>query len=233
MVSASIIFLIFRAADEYETLCFNKLACTITWGDTMYIAVKRALDIIFSVLALIILAIPLAILALLVRSKLGSPVIFTQKRPGRDEKPFLLRKFRTMTDKCDEKGELLPDSERLTLFGRKLRSTSLDELPELFNILTGDMSFVGPRPLLMRYLPRYNERQKRRHEVRPGLTGLAQVSGRNAISWEQKFELDVQYVESINLWLDIKIFFKTVSAVFKREGISSGTSDTMEEFMGS
>ncbi len=171
-------------------------------------------------------------LAILVRQKLGSPVLFTQERPGKDEKIFKLYKFRSMTDAKDENGNLLPDEDRLPAFGKKLRSTSLDELPELFNILKGDMSIIGPRPLLVRYLPRYSEFQKHRHDVRPGLTGLAQTHGRNAITWEKKFEYDVEYVNNLSFALDVKIFFETVRAVLKREGISSETSATMEEFMG-
>lgn len=195
--------------------------------------VKRILDIVLSLLAIIVLSPVLLIVAILVRIKLGSPVIFKQQRPGKNEKIFSLYKFRTMTDAKDEKGELLPDEIRLTNFGKKLRSTSLDELPELINILKGDMSIVGPRPLLVRYLPLYNDRQKRRHEVRPGFTGLAQVNGRNSISWEEKFEWDVKYVDSITFWGDCKIILKTIKTVLCIEGISSETSVTMEEFRGS
>ena len=194
--------------------------------------IKRASDFLLSLFALAVLALPLAVLALLVRTRLGSPVLFKQERPGKNGEIFTLYKFRTMTDERDEKGELLPDEIRLTKFGRLLRSLSLDELPELYNILKGDMSSVGPRPLLVRYLPLYNERQAMRHNVRPGLTGLAQVNGRNLLTWEEKFEWDVKYVENISLWLDIKILFKTVLNVLKREGISSETSATMEEFRG-
>lgn len=194
--------------------------------------IKRAADFLLSLFALAVLALPLAVLALLVRSKLGSPILFKQERPGKNGEIFTLCKFRTMTDECDENGELLPDEIRLTKFGRLLRSLSLDELPELYNILKGDMSFVGPRPLLVRYLPLYSERQAMRHNVRPGLTGLAQVNGRNLLTWEEKFEWDVKYVENISPWLDIKIIFKTVLNVLKREGISSETSATMEEFKG-
>lgn len=194
--------------------------------------IKRAADFLLSLFALALLALPLAVLALLVRTRLGSPVLFKQERPGKNGEIFTLYKFRTMTDERDEKGELLPDEIRLTKFGKLLRSLSLDELPELYNILKGDMSFVGPRPLLVRYLSLYNERQAMRHNVRPGLTGLAQVNGRNLLTWEEKFEWDVKYVENISPWLDIKILFKTVLNVLKREGISSETSATMEEFRG-
>ncbi len=194
--------------------------------------IKRPMDIILSFIAIIVLLPVLLVVAILVRIKLGSPVIFKQKRPGLNEKIFTLYKFRTMTDKKDENGELLPDSERLTKFGRILRSTSLDELPELFNILKGDMSIVGPRPLLVKYLPLYNEHQKRRHDVRPGLTGLAQVNGRNAITWDEKFNLDVKYVDNIRFLTDWKIMFQTIKKVFIREGISSENVATMEAFTG-
>lgn len=194
---------------------------------------KRLIDFILSLLALIVLSPILLIVALLVRTKLGSPVIFKQERPGLNEKIFTLYKFRTMTDAKDEQGNLLPDEIRLTKFGKLLRSTSLDELPELFNILKGDMAIVGPRPLLVRYLPLYSEHQKHRHDVRPGFTGWAQCNGRNAISWEEKFDLDVYYTKHVSLLLDIKIILKTVKVVLFREGISSETSVTMEEFRGS
>ena len=194
---------------------------------------KRLIDFILSLIALIILSPILLILAILVRIKLGSPIIFKQKRPGLNEKIFILYKFRTMTDAKDEHGNLLPDEIRLTKFGKLLRSTSLDELPELFNILKGDMAIVGPRPLLVRYLPLYNDHQKHRHDVRPGFTGWAQCNGRNAISWEEKFDLDVYYTKHISLFLDLKIILKTVRVVLFREGISSKTSVTMEEFRGS
>lgn len=194
---------------------------------------KRPLDFILSLIAIIELSPVFLILAILVRTKLGSPIIFKQKRPGLNEKIFTMYKFRTMTDERDEKGDLLPDSVRLTKFGRFLRSTSLDELPELFNILKGDMSIVGPRPLLVQYLPLYNKHQKRRHEVRPGLTGLAQVNGRNAISWEEKFNFDVQYVENVSFTGDWKIISLTIKKVFFREGINSETAATVEPFTGS
>ena len=195
--------------------------------------IKRWLDFILSLFAIIILSPILLIIALLVRIKLGSPVIFKQKRPGLHEKIFTLYKFRTMTDEKDNNGNLLPDDQRLTKFGKLLRSTSLDELPELFNILKGDMSIVGPRPLLVKYLPLYNDHQKHRHDVRPGFTGWAQCTGRNALSWEEKFDLDVYYVKHVAFILDLSIIFKTIKIVFLREGISSDTSATMEEFKGS
>lgn len=194
---------------------------------------KRLMDFVLASAAIIILSPVLFVVAILVRIKLGSPILFKQQRPGKGEKIFNLYKFRTMTDEKDENGELLPDHIRLTKFGKMLRSTSLDELPELFNILIGDMSVVGPRPLLVRYLPRYNAEQKRRHEVRPGLSGLAQVNGRNAISWEEKFKYDVEYVDNVTFLGDWKIIFQTILNVIKRDGISSETSVTMEEFMGS
>lgn len=194
--------------------------------------VKRMLDFVLSLTAIVILSPIILITALLVRIKLGSPVIFCQKRPGKDEKIFSMYKFRSMTDEKDENGNLLPDEIRLTAFGKKLRATSLDELPEMFNILKGDMSIVGPRPLLVAYLERYNESQKHRHDVRPGLTGLAQVNGRNAISWEDKFAYDVEYVNHVTFWNDLKIIFLTIRSVVKRDGISSATSVTMEEFKG-
>lgn len=195
--------------------------------------IKRPQDFLCALAALIVLSPIMLVTALLVRIKLGSPILFTQDRPGKDGKIFKLYKFRSMTDEKDENGNLLPDEDRLPVFGKKLRSTSLDELPELLlNILNGDMSVVGPRPLLVRYLPRYNEHQARRHEVRPGFTGLAQVHGRNAISWEEKFDWDVKYVEQITLLGDWKIIFDTLRIVLKREGISSATSAKMEEFRG-
>ena len=195
--------------------------------------IKRPQDAFLSMGALILFSPVLLITALFVRIKLGSPVLFIQDRPGKDGKIFKLFKFRTMTHEKDEEGNLLPDDKRLTDFGKKLRSTSLDEMPELINIIKGDMSVVGPRPLLVRYLPRYNSHQARRHEVRPGFTGLAQVQGRNAISWEEKFDWDVTYVDNITFLEDWKIIFNTVRIVFKCEGISGNDSVTMTEFMGS
>lgn len=194
--------------------------------------IKRLLDVLLSAFALMVLWPVLLITAILVRTKLGSPVIFRQARPGKNGEIFQLYKFRSMTDARDENGQLLPDEVRLTNFGKLLRSTSLDELPELWNILKGDMSIVGPRPLLVKYLPLYNEEQRRRHDVRPGLTGWAQVHGRNAISWEEKFRLDVWYVGHVNFAVDVKVIFLTVKNVFCREGISSETAVTMEEFTG-
>lgn len=195
--------------------------------------IKRFLDIILSFLALSILAPLLLIVFLLIKIKLGSPVLFRQKRPGLNGKIFEIFKFRTMTDKRDENEKLLPDSERLTSFGKFLRSTSIDELPELINILKGDMSIVGPRPLLVKYLPLYNWEQRHRHDVRPGLTGLAQVNGRNAISWEDKFKYDVEYVNNISLIGDLKIILQTVLKVFRRADINARNNVTMEEFKGS
>lgn len=194
--------------------------------------IKRPQDFCCALAALIVLSPVIGLTALLVRLKLGSPVLFQQERPGLDGRIFTLYKFRTMTDAKDEEGNLLPDEVRLTAFGKLLRSTSLDELPELINILKGDMSVVGPRPLLVRYLPLYNAHQARRHEVRPGFTGYAQVHGRNAISWEEKFNLDVEYVDQISFLGDWKIILQTVRTVLKREGISSDTAVTMEEFKG-
>ena len=194
--------------------------------------IKRPLDAVLATTAAVVLSPVMLTTAILVRTKLGSPVLFTQERPGKDEKIFKLYKFRTMTDARDSEGNLLPDKDRLPEFGRKLRATSLDELPELFNIIKGDMSIVGPRPLLVKYLPRYNDVQKRRHEVRPGFTGLAQVHGRNSISWEEKFDWDVKYIDRITFMGDLKIILDTVGTVFKREGISAEGSATMEEFMG-
>ena len=194
--------------------------------------IKRILDIVVVLVFFALFWWVYIIVAVLVRTKLGSPVLFRQKRPGKDEKIFNMYKFRTMTDARGENGELLPDEVRLTKFGRILRSTSLDELPELFNILKGDMSIVGPRPLLVQYLPLYNEEQKHRHDVRPGLTGLAQVNGRNAISWQQKFQYDVNYVNHVTFAGDVKIIFQTVGKIFKREGINTDTGQTMEPFTG-
>lgn len=194
--------------------------------------IKRLMDFLIAALSIIIFSPLLILLAILVRVKLGGPVIFKQERPGLNGKVFKLYKFRTMTDAKDENGNLLDDEYRLTSFGKKLRSTSLDELPELYNILKGDMSIVGPRPLLVKYLPLYNDEQKRRHDVRPGLTGLAQVSGRNAITWTEKFNRDIEYVDNVSLGLDISIFFKTIYCVLKKEGINSDSAATMEDFTG-
>ena len=191
---------------------------------------KRLLDFVLSLLSIIVLSPVLLITALLVRSKLGSPVIFKQERPGKNEKIFTLYKFRTMTDEKDEEGNLLPDEIRLTRFGKLLRSTSLDELPELFNILKGDMSIVGPRPLLVSYLPYYTEKEKHRHDVRPGLTGLAQVKGRNYIAWDERFKIDVEYVENLSFVLDIKIIFETVLIVLKKSDIATDTRTVESNF---
>lgn len=194
---------------------------------------KRIFDLICALLAISVFSWLYIIVAILVRVNLGSPIIFKQERPGLNERIFMLYKFRTMTDKKDENGELLPDDKRLTKFGKFLRKTSLDELPEAFNILKGDMSVVGPRPLLVKYLKLYNERQKHRHDVRPGLSGLAQISGRNGLSWEEKFELDLKYTENVTFWTDIKIIYLTViSAFIKREGIAAEGQVTIGEFTG-
>ncbi|MEY4316927.1 MAG: hypothetical protein RI902_735 [Pseudomonadota bacterium] len=193
---------------------------------------KRLFDLLVTSFALILLALPLLALVWLVRRKLGSPVLFLQVRPGRSGKPFTMVKFRTMTEQRGTDGTLLPDTQRLTSFGRFLRASSLDELPELWNVLRGDMSLVGPRPLLMEYLPLYSSEQARRHEVRPGITGWAQINGRNAISWEDKFALDVWYVNNRSLWLDIKILWQTVLKVLVRDGISAAGEATMPKFTG-
>lgn len=195
--------------------------------------IKRLLDFILSLLALTAVSPILLIVAILIRAKLGNPVIFKQERPGLNERIFTLYKFRTMNDAKDANEQLLPDHVRLSRFGKLLRSTSIDELPELWNILRGDMSFVGPRPLLVQYLPLYTSSQRQRHDVRPGLTGLAQVNGRNSISWEDRFKLDVQYVKELTFYLDLSIFIKTIRKVFIAEGISSTNSVTMEPFTGS
>ncbi|MEK4859779.1 MULTISPECIES: sugar transferase [Bacillus] len=194
--------------------------------------IKRPMDFILSLIAIIMLSPVFLIVAFLVKTRLGSPVLFKQERPGLNGTIFKMYKFRTMTDEKNENGELLPDSVRLTKFGKFLRSTSLDELPGLFNIFKGDMSIIGPRPLLVQYLPLYNEHQKRRHEVRPGLSGLAQVNGRNAISWEEKFNYDIEYVDNMNFIMDWKIILLTIKKVFIREGINSQTAATMEPFKG-
>ncbi|WP_306795294.1 sugar transferase [Cohnella sp. GbtcB17] len=192
--------------------------------------IKRSMDLLLSILALFFFSPLFLLLAVLVRLKLGSPVIFKQQRPGRNGNIFTMYKFRSMTDKKDENGQLLSDELRLTRFGRLLRSTSLDELPELINILKGNMSFVGPRPLLVQYLSLYNAHQRRRHEVRPGLTGLAQISGRNSIGWEEKFNLDIEYVDNVRFVGDLKIIFLTIKKVFIREGINTETGATVEPF---
>lgn len=191
---------------------------------------KRFLDIVISFTVILVLSPVYLVLWLLVRKKLGKPALFTQERPGRAGKLFKLYKFRTMTDARDEKGELLPDEVRLTHFGKTLRSTSLDELPELFNILRGDMSLIGPRPLLVRYLPYYTEEENRRHDVRPGLTGLAQINGRNALGWEDRFRYDLQYVDHLTFAMDCKIVFMTIGKVIKRSGTLSGEEQTVADF---
>ena len=193
---------------------------------------KRPFDFVVAFFGLIILSPLLLLIAILVRIKLGSPILFKQKRPGKNEEIFTLYKFRTMTNKTDEFGVLLPDSERMTKFGQCLRSTSFDELPGLFNLLLGDISLVGPRPLLPEYLPLYNEEQRRRHEIRPGITGLAQINGRNSLSWDDKFRLDVQYIDSVSFLLDIKILINTFYIVLSRKGVSSSNHVTMELFNG-
>lgn len=193
---------------------------------------KRFFDFLLSLIAIILLSPVFLVVALLVRTKLGSPILFCQERPGKDEKIFKMYKFRSMSDERDENGQLMPDEVRLTSFGKKLRSTSLDELPELFNILKGDMSIVGPRPLLVKYLPLYSAEQRKRHDVRPGLTGWAQANGRNAISWEEKFKYDVEYTEKYSFFMDLKIIFMTVRSVLRHEGINSESAATMEEFLG-
>jgi len=193
---------------------------------------KRLFDLLLASLALIVLGVPLLVLIWMVRTRLGSPVFFRQTRPGLHGKAFVMVKFRTMTGACGPDGQLLPDAERLTAFGRFLRATSLDELPELWNVIKGDMSLVGPRPLLMEYLPLYSPEQARRHEVRPGVTGWAQVNGRNALGWDEKFALDVWYVDNRSLWLDIRILWLTVRKVLVREGISAAGEATMSKFTG-
>jgi len=193
---------------------------------------KRLFDLVVAAIALIALSVPLLVLTVLVRRKLGRPAFFRQMRPGMNGKPFKMIKFRTMTDARDAQGNLLPDVERLTDFGRFLRSTSLDELPELWNVLIGDMSLVGPRPLLMEYLPLYSPEQARRHEVRPGVTGWAQINGRNALSWDEKFALDVWYVDNHSFWLDLRILALTARKVVVREGISAAGEATMARFTG-
>jgi sugar transferase EpsL len=195
-------------------------------------AVKRLIDIVASVVGLILLGPVLLVLAAVIRIKLGGPVFFRQERPGLNAKPFKLIKFRTMTDARDEQGKLLPDDQRLAALGRFLRSTSMDELPEFFNVMKGDMSLVGPRPLMMKYLARYTPEQARRHEVKPGITGWAQVNGRNAISWEDKFNLDVWYVDNWGVWLDLKIILKSIAMVVRRKDVAQDGRATVDEFMG-
>jgi lipopolysaccharide/colanic/teichoic acid biosynthesis glycosyltransferase len=194
---------------------------------------KRATDIVAALLGLVLLSPVLLIVALLVRRKLGRPVLFRQKRPGLHGRPFLMCKFRTMTDERDDQGNPVPDEQRLTRFGRRLRSTSLDELPELLNVLKGEMSLVGPRPLRMHYLPRYNQRQARRHDVKPGITGWAMVNGRNSTTWEERFELDVWYVDHWSYWLDLRILCRTIWTVVRREGVNPEGDGIMPDFMGS
>ncbi len=197
-----------------------------------HLRLKRFVDVAVSAAGLCVVAPALAVAAAAVRVSMGAPVLFRQTRPGQGGKPFSIFKFRTMSDARGADGELLPDAERLTAVGRFIRETSLDELPQLLNVLKGEMSLVGPRPLLMRYLPRYSEKQSRRHEMKPGITGLAQVRGRNTLSWPQKFDLDVEYVDTFSLWLDAQILVETVARVVKRDGISAGAHATMPEFMG-
>ncbi|MBF8436532.1 sugar transferase [Halanaerobiaceae bacterium Z-7014] len=199
----------------------------------LQLIIKRILDIVLSVLGLVVLSPLFIIISIMVYFKLGSPVFFVQRRPGKDEKIFDLIKFRTMTDERDDNGELLPDRIRLTKFGKFLRSTSIDELPELINVIKGEMSLIGPRPLLVEYIDRYNEFQARRHEMRPGITGLAQINGRNALTWEEKFEYDIEYIDNYSLLLDFKIIIKTIIQVFKRDGINQKDNVTMTKFKGS
>lgn len=198
----------------------------------MYPFVKLCIDVIIAGTWIVLLSPLLVLVAIAIRMRMGRPVVFKQMRPGLYSEPFFMYKFRTMTDEIDEKGELLPDEMRLTELGRFLRSSSMDELPELFNVLKGDMSLVGPRPLLIQYLDRYTAEQARRHEVKPGITGWAQINGRNAITWEEKFALDVWYVDNRSIWLDIKILFMTLAKVIKREGINADGEATMSEFVG-
>ncbi|CDQ18952.1 putative sugar transferase EpsL [Halobacillus karajensis] len=196
------------------------------------IYIKRIFDFIVSTAAITALSVPIAVTAVIVKRKLGSPVLFKQERPGLHGKPFYVYKFRTMTDERDENGDLLPDDVRLTKTGKTIRKLSLDELPQLFNVIKGDLSLVGPRPLLMEYLELYNSEQARRHEVKPGITGWAQVNGRNAITWEEKFKLDVWYVDHQSFWLDLKILLLTILKVFKSEGINQNGQATMTKFKG-
>ena len=201
-------------------------------GIKFQLMLKRLIDIVGSIIGIVLLSPVYIIVGILVYLKLGSPVLFTQMRPGKNEKVFKMMKFRSMLDSTNKWGEVLPDEDRLTPFGKKLRSTSLDELPELFNVLKGDMSLVGPRPLLVEYLELYSDKQRKRHDMRPGITGWAQVNGRNSISWDEKLRLDVEYVENFNIFLDFKILFMTVFKVFKKEGITQEGNATMETFTG-
>ena len=201
-------------------------------GIKFQLMLKRLIDIVGSIIGIVLLSPVYIIVGILVYLKLGSPVLFTQMRPGKNEKVFKMMKFRSMLDSTNKWGEVLPDEDRLTSFGKKLRSTSLDELPELFNVLKGDMSLVGPRPLLVEYLELYSDKQRKRHDMRPGITGWAQVNGRNSISWDEKLRLDVEYVENFNIFLDFKILFMTVFKVFKKEGITQEGNATMETFTG-
>lgn len=215
-----------KSRESYE----SKIYTGIMGGQVF--AIKRFFDFVVALVALFILSIVLGMTAIIIRLKLGSQVVFKQKRPGLHGKPFYVYKFRTMTDEKDESGKPLPDHVRLTKTGKLIRKFSLDELPQLFNVLRGDISLIGPRPLLMEYLPLYTPEQARRHEVRPGITGWAQVNGRNAISWEEKFKLDVWYVDNWTFWLDAKILFMTIMKVFKSEGINQDGQATMEKFRG-
>jgi len=212
-------------------MMYKDLSCCEE-GNVMQKAVKRIFDLLAAIILCIVLTPLFLVIAILVRSKLGAPVLFKQKRPGKNGVPFTIYKFRTMAECRSKDGKLVPDEERLTDFGRKLRESSLDELPELFNVVKGDMSLVGPRPLLMDYMEKYNEEQARRHEVRPGITGWAQINGRNAISWEEKLKFDIWYIDHWSLWLDFKILLLTIGKVWRREGISQEGKVTVDRFQG-